>query len=104
VGSSPAPSQETSASAITEFNGPMRPRGNKALIKGREAMEDVRNAGTAKEDTDLTPKPPQRTGREAQAQASSERSQFEIFESDVFKASSKTATLGDRKHGEDLNT
>jgi len=104
IDSSPATNQETSASSITDHNGPKRPCGNKASTNEREAVDDAKNAGTAKEDTDLTPNPPQRTGREARAQASSERQQFEIFDNEVLKASSKTAISGDRKHGVDLNT
>src|SRR5882757_5494122 len=67
--SSPATNQETSASAITDRNGPKRPCGNKASTNEREAVDDAKNAGMAKEDTDLTPNPPQRTGMEARAQA-----------------------------------
>jgi len=67
-------------------------------------VDEAKNAGTAKEDTDLTPKPPQRTNKEARAQATFERQQFEIFDNEDFKASSKTVISGERKQGEDLNT
>jgi len=102
--SSPATNQETSASVITDCNGRIRPCGNKASTKEREVVDDAKNTGTAKEDTDLTPKHPQRSGREARPQASSERQQFEIFDKEVLKASSNTVISGHRKHGMDLNT
>src|SRR5882757_3986285 len=104
IDSSPATNQETSASSITDRNGPKRPCGNKTSTNEREAVDDAKNAGMAKEDTDLTPNPPQHTGREERAQASSERQQFEIFDNEVLKASSKIAISGDRKHRVDLNT
>jgi len=40
-----------------------------------------------------------RTGREARAQASSERQQFEIFDNEVLKASSKLQSLGIKSTG-----
>src|SRR5882757_4804940 len=61
--SSPETNQDASVSAITDGNGPRRPGCIKASTSGKEAIEDAKNAGTAKEDTDLTPKPPHRTGR-----------------------------------------
>src|SRR5882757_8006222 len=102
--SSPETNPNVSASAITDCNGPRRPGCIKASTSGKEAIEDAKNAGTAKEDTDLTPKPPHRTGRESWAHALSERQQLEIFDKEDLNASSKTVISGLRKHGDDLST